>query len=347
MSCVSTIEVRNKCFKFTSQNVLATVNLDPPHNIVVHDENTTHIMRNHVAGFRQIALSPAAPLLAMLRGPRSYKVYVWDYVAKARVAVLRGHTYVVSTIVFSPDGRLLASGSYDCTIRLWRTDDWTAPPTVLQHDSPGVDGILFSQCSRLMASHTSGSMLYMWRCTPQFEFADSLFVRGMAVAAFQPQGHLLAAGGYGTIRIIEVNGLNELRALRNHLGHVSCLAFSPSGQQLASGAADSVVCLWDVATGVCTHMLQNPSAIQDVAYTSQGNQLMTATYKGVVRMWTVCPWSDRTHRLFDQNTKRTVFQLMCVRAWLTANSKMNLPIELWLMVMEYVKARPVVPPFEY
>ena len=153
MSCVSTIEVRNKCFKFTSQNVLATVNLDPPHNIVVHDENTTHIMRNHVAGFRQIALSPAAPLLAMLRGPRSYKVYVWDYVAKARVAVLRGHTYVVSTIVFSPDGRLLASGSYDCTIRLWRTDDWTAPPTVLQHDSPGVDGILFSQCSRLMASH--------------------------------------------------------------------------------------------------------------------------------------------------------------------------------------------------
>lgn len=351
MACVRVIKTNKRYSNVThNDNTLAIVNQVAVESTVsLLDLRTGEIHTTIDLGknFRTPALSPIAPLLALTRDCCS-DVYVWDYTTGQNVAVLRGHIYPVARLVFSPDGRLLASGSYDDTIRVWRTDDWTAPPTVLTNGY-----MVFSQDSRLMASYLFDSVLHLWNITPNLEVTSAGLreVRDVLRVAIHSQ---LVAAICGPIILINRATINIFSIVNNRIGklvrtldhtsaHVFNLAFSPCGRQLASGADDGSVWLWDIRTGACTHKLNCSNNVQRIAYTPQG--LTTTTYDGVIRTW-LCPgWSDRTHRLSSPDLKRRVFQLMCVRARLSVDNKMkNIPIELWLMVMAHLSlcAEPVI-----
>jgi len=65
---------------------------------------------------------------------KAKEVKVWDTQSKQLVAVLRGHTRGVLSIVLSPDGQLLGSSSSDMTARVWSTSDWTCIETIQGHN---------------------------------------------------------------------------------------------------------------------------------------------------------------------------------------------------------------------
>lgn len=61
-----------------------------------------------------------------------------------------GHAWYVSSVSFSPDGRLLASGSSDRTVKLWRVSDGALLQTYDQETGIGVTSIRFSPDGRLL-----------------------------------------------------------------------------------------------------------------------------------------------------------------------------------------------------
>ena len=87
---------------------------------------------------------------------------IWGYRDDTWVEeeALEGHTDWVRTVCFSPDGWYIASGSSDCTVRLWRTSDGTCLDVFMGHDGP-VDLVRFTTDGRrIVAAVSDGTVLF-------------------------------------------------------------------------------------------------------------------------------------------------------------------------------------------
>ncbi|OSZ61094.1 hypothetical protein OQI_07405 [Streptomyces pharetrae CZA14] len=174
---------------------------------------------------------------------------------------LLGHTGAVYLTSFSPDGRTLATASYDRTVRLWDVSDPTRPKPL------GVP----------LAGHTS------W----------------VSSAVFSPDGRTLAsAGDDGVIRLWDVTDRarpKSLGSLTGHQGTVYLVAFSPDGRTLASASEDRTVGLWDVREPARARTLGrltgHGAAVRSVAFAPDGRTLAAGGDDHTIRLWsTDGPW---------------------------------------------------------
>jgi WD40 repeat protein len=173
------------------------------------------------------------------------------------VRTLTGHTGYVSSVAFSPDGRLLASGSCSkynspsgyCIqgeIKLWEVASGSEVRTLTGH-ADWVNSVAFSPDGRLLAS--GALAIKLW------EVASGSEVRTLTghtswvnSVAFSPDGRLLASGSWDhTIKLWEVATGREVRTLTGHTWYVNSVAFSPDGRLLASGSWDTTIKLWDIS----------------------------------------------------------------------------------------------------
>ncbi|MFN5971066.1 MAG: protein kinase domain-containing protein [Microcystis sp.] len=202
---------------------------------------------------------------------------------------LTGHSDSVQSVVYSPDGRYLASGSGDKTIKISGVATGKQLRTLTGH-SDTVSSVVYSPDGRYLASGSNDKTIKIWEVATGKQLRTLTGHYGEVYSVvYSPDGRYLASGSWDkNIKIWEVATGKQLRTLTGHSSPVLSVVYSPDGRYLASVNCDKNIKIWEVATGKQLRTLTGHSgSVWSVVYSPDGRYLASGNGDKTTKIWEV------------------------------------------------------------
>jgi WD40 repeat protein len=207
---------------------------------------------------------------------------------------LEGHTGWVTGVAFSPDGKRLASGSWDQTVRFWEVSSGEALNTVARK-AKEIQALAFSRDGRWLATENSSNTVSLRDAATGQEIRTLASEKPLGPlgsswvysVAFSPDGRWLASGvDDKTVRLWDLQTGTKVRDFVTSRRSVICIAFSPNGKLIASGDADNTITIWEADSGEKIRKLRgHTKTVYAVAFSPDGRRLASASGDKTIKLW--------------------------------------------------------------
>ena len=187
--------------------------------------------------------------------------------------------------MFSPDGKTIASASYN--IQLWDADTLKLRTNVDAH-SWSKSALAFSPDGKSLVSGNTENTICLWDVNTGKRTRVLNGHKGsINSTAFSPDGAILASGSWdNTIRLWNPETGKLLETLTGHTSSVNAVAFSPNGIILASGSWDNTIRLWNSKTrSLLGTLTGHTESVSTITFSPETGILTSGSTDGTIRFW--------------------------------------------------------------
>ncbi len=234
------------------------------------------------------------------------EIHIRDSKTNTTKHILKGHKNYIRCLSYSPDSRIIASGSNDQTIRLWDVETGKHIRTLIGHESD-ITELSFSPDGSTLISVSSDMTINFWDITSG-ELKLPLAIQGVITDKIEPKEKingfffspdkniLVTAGEFRTIHLWNTtNGILKHTFYDNiqenkktgNVKRVENALISPDEKLVLSLVNDHEIRLWDILSGKRIPFTGYVGYLENASFSPDGKTLATADYKGVIQIWDI------------------------------------------------------------
>ncbi len=196
---------------------------------------------------------------------------------------LEGHEDVVTRAKFSADGQLLATSSWDKTVRIWRRDG-TLLHTLRGHRD-AVWSTSFSPDGMLVATASRDRTVKLWRVTTGEAIVTFQLEDWVACLGFSPDGQTIAAMEWnGTLHLLNLQG-QRVHSFPTHQAPVLAIHFNPAGDAIATASRDGTARVWSLDGQERLALRGHRDWVMYVNFSEDGKRLVTSSRDRTAKIW--------------------------------------------------------------
>ena len=279
---------------------------------------TMTTLQGNTAWVNAIAVTPNGQIAVTAAGDRGLKVKVpnldstlkvWDLRWGSQMHVLKGHTYSVTAVAVTPDGKRAVSGSRDRTVKVWDLQRGNQLHNFEGHKE-WVTSIVVTPDGQRAISASADKTLKVWDLQ-KGKILHTLIGHTDIIwaVAMTPDGQqAISASGDKTLKVWDIEQGKELYTLTGHRAWVTDVALTPDGQQAVSASADKTLKVWDLEQGKELYTLAGHNgSVTDVAMSPNREPAVAVSAS-----------SDQTLKVWDLVQGKALQTLMGHKGWVTS-----------------------------